>query len=397
MKETKYQLIENSLFFLMGLFVFSSMCTILSLQFLKLPMAMPELLIIPFLFFLKKKFKTLKFHSIDFAYVLIVIAVLLLFGMLYGQFSLKGMLSVSRSWAYMLLCMFVFTRKNMISADNLMFLAFGSVFGWFVVSIFNYQVFLVSISDKSFANTYGLMLAIPLFLTVSLDRSKQFVFFLGLFFVLGIIVFAGIRRTLAVAVLAIIIAFIMSSRNLKRSVLNIIILLIIIAVLQYILPLISGYLYDVSYGMYHRLFGRTEIYLEGGVLSSDQHRINNISSLFDNFVDLTIPHGMVSLRTQSEEGTGLFNDYPLYELCWMFGWITTIVIMIWFFNLLLQNYRKYKRYKDTTSMISVNCLLVMFMLLFLEGTFLNYPYAAPITGVLIGRAILNAKSKLKIA
>jgi len=106
---------------------------------------------------------------------------------------------------------------------------------------------------------------------------------------------------------------------------------------------------------------------------------------------------MASLHSLSEKGTGIFNDYPLYELCWMFGWITTIVIMIWFFNLLLQNYRKYKRYKDTTSMISVNCLLVMFMLLFLEGTFLNYPYAAPITGVLIGRAILNAKSKFKIA
>lgn len=43
-------------------------------------------------------------------------------------------------------------------------------------------------------------------------------------------------------------------------------------------------------------------------------------------------------------------------------------------------------------MIEVCSLFVMFVLLFLEGTFIEYPYATPITGMILGRAVLNSKT-----
>ena len=380
----------------MGFFVFSPISSMITLQYIKLPIAMPELLFVPFALLLRNKIKSISIKSRDIVVPIVLIVILLLVGIIYDIFTLVGMLSTSRSWLYLLICINVFRKRNLITSEDLMWLALGSMGGWLYSSLYNYQYLLID-TERNFAATYGAMLSIPLFFSVAMNKKKPILLYIGLSLLVGIVVFAGIRRALAVAVVSLIISFYFSAKSKKNFILYSILTITVVFALGTVMPLLRDYTYNTSSGMYNRIFGRTELYLEGDIDSSDQGRMNRIGDLFDNFIDYTIPRGMVSLQTEKEKGTGIFNDYPLYQLCWMFGWPVTLFIICYFLHILWINRRRYNKNKDSTSMTSVNCLIVMFMLLFLEGTFLTYPYATPITGVLIGRAILNAKSKFKIA
>ena len=358
----------------MGFFVFSPISSMITLQYIKLPIAMPELLFVPFALLLRNKIKSISIKSRDIVVPIVLIVILLLVGIIYDIFTLVGMLSTSRSWLYLLICINVFRKRNLITSEDLMWLALGSMGGWLYSSLYNYQYLLID-TERNFAATYGAMLSIPLFFSVAMNKKKPILLYIGLSLLVGIVVFAGIRRALAVAVVSLIISFYFSAKSKKNFILYSILTITVVFALGTVMPLLRDYTYNTSSGMYNRIFGRTELYLEGDIDSSDQGRMNRIG----------------------EKGTGIFNDYPLYQLCWMFGWPVTLFIICYFLHILWINRRRYNKNKDSTSMTSVNCLIVMFMLLFLEGTFLTYPYATPITGVLIGRAILNAKSKFKIA
>ena len=99
---------------------------------------------------------------------------------------------------------------------------------------------------------------------------------------------------------------------------------------------------------------------------------------------------MVSSNTR-DNGAGFLNDFPLYQLNWIFSWPIVFLILFYISRVLFNNLRKYNRKNDEVAFVSVNCIMVMFMLLFLEGTYIEYPYATPITGVLLGRAMLNSR------
>lgn len=381
------------LFYLLGFIVFSGVSSLISLKIFNMPFSTPEILFIPFLFLLNKKWKSVKVLMYDIVFALLVCFILLLIGLLYGQFSFSSLLSSSRSWLYLIIFLLAFSRKNLITNTDILWISIGSLSAWMIESIYNYQNLMRLILEQNFITTYGLMLAIPISFSSLMYRKQYVLIVIVLSIVSATIVFAGIRRVMAIVAISIVIAIYSSIRkgqiNFSKFTLFSIITIMAFVV---VVPQASNYMESASYGMYHRIFGKTEKFIETGELnSSDIGRQRDILSLVDNFMDYTIPRGMVSVNTSKDKGTGDFNDYPLLQLFWMFSWPVAIILVGWLVHLLYLNYRKYIKLKDETSMVSVNSIFIMLILLFLEGTYIKYPYATPITGMLLGRAILNAK------
>jgi hypothetical protein len=168
---------------------------------------------------------------------------------------------------------------------------------------------------------------------------------------------------------------------------------VFVSVVVAILPSIRSTIQESSTGLYNRTFMRTEEMLMGMELnSSDQGRQNTIISISENFIDYTLPRGMLSVRTSEDESVGIFNDFPLYQLWWIFSWPIVLIFVFYLSFIFIRNYKKYSKYKDETSLLTIICFLIICVLLFLDGTFIEFAYATPITGMLIGRAILNAKT-----
>lgn len=393
----KFQTYKNNLlFFLLGFFVFSSLSSTIVQTYLHFPISLPEMLFVPFVFLLWDKFKSIRFRGKDFFVTFVILVVLLLIGLLCGEFPLYSMLATSRSWFYLLMCLFAFSRSNKIDSDDLMWLAFGSVLAWFVDSSLNYRQLVTGILLEEQVITYGLLLAAPMLLATLIYKSKHLFVLLSIVIISITVVFAGIRRLLVVALLSLFVSALLKVIKQKKQLFSVAIMgLIIASLVSFSLPIIGDFVKENSPAMYYRVFERTGNFLESGDSGSsgDKSRMSHFDKFFDDFVDHTIPYGMVSSNTR-DNGAGFLNDFPLYQLNWIFGWPVAFLILIYIFRVLLLNLRKYNKTNDEVAFVSVNCILVMYMLLFLEGTYIEYPFATPITGILLGRSILNAKQSV---
>ena len=392
-KILKYR--ESIYFSLLGFFVFSGISSRITIGYMNLPFSMPELVLIPFLFLLWKKIKSVKVYIRDIIISAFICFFLIIVGLLYGQFPLFSMLSSGRSWLYLLVALFAFSRPNQINSKDLLWLASGSLLAWMVEAMLNYRNLTQFIFDQNFIVTYGLMLAVPIALSSTMHRKLYLLEIIILLILSAAVVFAGIRRLMAVAAIAFMISVFLSMITNRIKLISFVAAsMIVLSMFMVFLPQVSSYMETTSYGMYHRVFGKANDFIDSGELSSsDRGRQEDIIALSNNFLDYTLPRGMVSVRTGSDKGTGDFNDYPLLQLFWIFSWPVALVIVGWIANLLFANYKKFIKLRDETSMVNVCCLLIMFVLLFLEGTFIEYPYATPITGLILGRAMLNVKTR----
>ena len=396
-KKKRYRAINNNIMFTaLGFFVFSSISSTIMQDYLHFPISLPELLLLPFIIIQRKKFSTLKFKKKDFYVTFFLLLILLLLGLLFDIFPLYALLSSSRSWFYLLICFFVFSRHNDFTNEDFLWLAFGSIIAWLLNSLMNYNKLLQFAIFNEQVVTYGLMLAIPVFFASAIYRSRYFLLLLGISLVSLTVVFAGIRRLLVIAVLSLFIASLF--RVYKRKVQMFSVLLVgftFFAFFSFFLPSIKGFVRETSPVMYYRVFERTENFIESGNSGSsgDERRLDNFMMFIESLEDHIIPYGMVSVQTRNDKRTGVFNDFPLYQLSWIFGWPIAFLILFQICQILIRNIRKYKSFEDETSFISINCLVVMFLLLFLEGTYIEYPYATPITGAILGRACLNVNRK----
>ncbi len=360
-------------------------------------MSLPEVIFFPFLILLKKKFGSVKVNVSEVFVVLFVCFFLVLMGHFFGAFPLSSMLSSARSWLYLLLCVIVFKHKNSITNLDLMWLCLGSIVAWFVDSQISFKSLMMGMVTKYFVVTYGLLLAVPFLFSSLLYRKKYLLFVFLIATISGTIVYAGVRRLIAVTVIALFFAILLLLKNNGKRIFPYILLSsLLISGFMIAMPLIRNYMEEKSYGMYYRIFVRTESMTEE-LSSSDSKRQSNFTNLAENLLDYTIPRGMISVRTSTDKGTGVFNDFPLYQLCWIFSWPIALIILSYFLRILFRNYKKFNKENDETSIVSINCIIIMLVLLFLDGTFIEYPYATPITGTILGRAILNAKSKEIIA
>lgn len=392
----KYKDLKNNILFIaLGFLVFSSLSSTIMIDYLHFPISMPEILFVPFVFLLWDKILSVKFTRKAVFLTSLIIFVLLFIGLLCGEFPLYAMLSSSRSWFYMLICVFAFSCPNKITNEDLMWLSLGSILAWLVDSLMNYQKLIESALTGETVVTYGLMLAVPIFIASTIYRGRYFFLLFGIIIIGITVIFAGLRRLLAMLVMSLLMALLLKViKHKKQIVIFFIIGIALSGIIGLSLPMIGSYVKETSPAMYYRVFERTGKFLDTGDSGSagDESRLKNFKDLADNIFEYTMPQGMVSVQTLSDKRTGVFNDFPLYQLVWIFGWLLTLFMLYHISLVLFRNYRKYMIIQDELSYISIIAIIDMFMLLFLEGTYIEYPYVTPITGVLLGRAILNSKS-----
>lgn len=388
---------QGIFFFLLGLVVFSPMSTFILMDILHLPLTLPELLFIPFCFLLRDKFRSIRFRIADFVITFLVIFVLLILGIAQGSFQMYAMLSSSRPWFYLILTTLLFSRNNNINSNDLFCLSLGSIISWLLISFLNFGKYIAGaiFADEELC-TFGVMIAVPLFIAYAMSRGRNILLIIGMAFLLPTCIFSGIRRLMIVVALSLLLSFILSlKKDVKKFAKYILLAFVAVLLIIPIMPTVKDIVEDASPTLYYRVFGRTEAFFETGESQSagDEVRKKNITYFFSNFEEFTIPRGMVSLHTATDKFAGLFNDLPLVQLCWLFGWPVAFLLLAYFIRVLLINYKKFCYNKDDTSFVSVVCLMIMFMLLFLEGTFIEYPESTPVTGMALGRAILNCNKK----
>lgn len=378
--------------FLMGFLVFSSFSSYFILNILHLPFSLPELLLIPLLFLARKYVFPLKYDKrslLKFSYILMILVIIAL---LDGRFRFLSIVSALRGYFYLILFFCIFKENNQhIRNEFLSYMSLGSLFGWAFVSLFNVRnVLLVSSDDASVAIS-GTMMAIPLFL--SLSFKNKYLLILGIILLLIISVTAGIRRQILVFSISLLWIFLLTPKNIKTIKLLFSISISILFFFLFFINKIKEFFYDNFYILYVRVFGRIESYLDGSVDSSDSGRLDTILDIFDQLDKLIIPHGIVVLQSDRYENVGIYNDYPLLLLCYMLGFIFVIPILIWLVNILIKNYRLYRRYKLIEYNSAALWIFISIILLFVEATYIYSPYSVPVTGICLGRACFYSKKK----
>jgi len=387
--------LNNIYFILLGFLVFSPMSNKIVLDVIGLPLSMPELLLVPFFLVPHNKLRSIRIKGSDIFATGMLLILLIAIGLVMSNFSLYSMLSTSRAWFYLIVLTLAFSRDNDITTDDFMYLSLGSVLAWLIISRSTFATVIAqSITDQNEMETYGVMMVVPVLIAASFSKSRYFVMILAIILVFAISIFSGTRRLMIVALMSFVVSLflILRKRHSKGAML---IVLGLVTLLIVIIPIIMSFVEDNASVLYYRIFGRVEDALENGELTADGDiaRKRAIDSFFNNLENYIIPHGMVSTRTGTDGGfVGLFIDFPLFQLSWIYGIPVVFLLLVFFVRKLLINIKKYMINLDDVSFVSIVVLIVAFMLLFVEASYIVFPESAPITGALLGLTIRNAKS-----
>ena len=385
------EIYNNILFLLIGVFVFSSVCTSIS-SLLHAPFTIPEVILLPFLFLRKEKFKSLRFNLILFVKFLFISIILLFIALLWGIYDIGSIISCARCYIYIYLGICLFDTKNAISSSDIMYLCLGSIIGWAIIAYSNLQFLMYEKSDAYI--TYGMFMSIPMFVVLSLSQKKYIIFIVGMIFLTIVFMFAGIRRVIAVFIMSMIFYGLLNIVQSPKKLFSIaFIFSILIGVFYMIMPILEEYIKDVSPYLYYRIFARFTGAVGNDMDSSDLTRISNLSLLSTTEVDLLLPHGFNTTRYDKVEGSGVFNDVPIFSLAWIIGLPLTIILLFFIYIKLIKGYKNYRRYFEPINLAVLVCVLCMFGLLFLDGTFLTYVYSAPFTGLCLGKLKLFSQKK----
>lgn len=378
------------LFVLMGFFALSPFSSWLLMKKMGFDLALPELFFVPFVIILRKEFNVKRVYRLQSLYLYIVLWIsLIAIALLWGDFSLYEILGASRAYLYIGLCYIIFKKGNPLSIINVMYISFGSLLGWAITSYMNLQLS-VMLTDKLIV-TYGAMLAIPLFIILSLSEKKYFLFCIGMAVIIFTSFTAGLRRQMLIVALSLCFYFLFSIIVSKRKNISVFLILLPIMLVMLLMPYFEDYLSTNSPVLYNRVFVRTEILLsdQGFKTEGEETRLNNFKFYFDNIEQFQIPKGFVSKSTSSEVdyvgSVGRFNDFPLLELTSIFGTLPFFFIFLYFSKFAIKNFSLYLRYQHSENMLFFSTFIIMVVLLFLEGTFINFAYSVPFTGYCLGR------------
>lgn len=385
------EIYNNILFLLIGVCVFSSVCSNISIA-LNAPFTVPEVVLLPFLFLRKEKFRSLKFNrNLFFQYICISI-MLICIALLWGIYDIGSIISCARCYIYIFLGICLFDTENSITSTDLMYLCLGSIIGWAVVAYSNLYFLMYEKSDAYI--TYGMFMSIPMFIALSLSKKDYKIFIIGIIFLTIVFMFAGIRRVIAVFIMSMLFYALLNVIQSPKKLFFIVILFgVLVGVFYMVLPILEEYIRDISPYLYYRIFARFHGAVGNDMDSSDMTRISNLSLLSTTDIDLLFPHGFNTTRYDTVKGSGVFNDVPIFSLAWIFGLPLTMVILFLILIRFLSGYKYYKHYSDPIAIAVLVCVLCMFCLLFLDGTFLTYVYAAPFTGLCIGKLKLFSQKK----
>ena len=384
---------ERTLFFLIGCLVLSSFSTTLLIDRMGFPIAMPELLLIPFLVPLRK-YSFIKLPKSDLWSVVIFVWFLLLaIALLVANFSVFQILSFSRGFFYLFFFYVLFLKKADLTLDKVMWLSLGSLFGWSLSSFLNLGTHIDQLNGEEVLS-YGALLAIPLFLSISLIRKKYALLFVGIILMVSVSLTAGLRRQILVVLVTFILSF---ALKIMKSPKTLGVFAAFIATLGLIFYFnfgtINSYLARNAPMIHNRVIVKTARSIEGGRTSGDNIRRSNFNVLYEDFEEYILPRGYPSKQTSKNSTIpiGRFIDFPLLLLAYIFGLPITLILVVNFSKKALTVLIYYFKYNSDGAFVFFICYSIMFLLCFLEGTFLTFIYAIPFTSYCLSRLSFYSK------
>jgi hypothetical protein len=226
----------------------------------------------------------------------------------------------------------------------------------------------------------------------TLKHNYSVVYFI-LVLTLFVAIMSGSRRALLVASSAFIIGLSINaiySNNITFKLLPVLFIIFIILIRDYIFNIII-WLASTNDLIYNRIVEKTIESIEYGGSYGDLTRMEYIFSTPVFLVENIIPKGFLT-KNPNVSGTGLFMDFPLYELFYTFGSLTTILILIILVKKILYKIIFIKKLKKRHNNIAyfiplINILFLSF--LFYDGGFLIWTYNTIFTGLFLGLLFNN--------
>jgi len=378
------------LFFLMGLFVFSNIYKLVLSSVFGIGLALPEILLIPFVIALRKEIKLrvniyLFFFTIGFWLFLYYLGT--------TQLGSGSLFTHSRGFLYIFLCFIIFKNPNThFNIDYFFFLSFGSLCGWLLTSLFN-LILLSNLIEDVRGFTYGNLLSIPIFLGTSYLSNKKFWFYIGLCILIAIIFTAGLRRVIVVVLVSLLILFFFPSKNtsIRKQVISLSILAILVYVVFINIDIIGKIVYDFSPSTYHRVFEKTSDSMGDDMIDEDIKRISFIEYYQQHYHDDILPNGF--LRTSPEYEFGRYNDFPVLELSYTFGFFGLLIISLYFLRCFILTAKL--AYYYSIPFIFLIPGAIVFLLCFMDGSILTNPTVTPLTGMCLGKMALFSNTKIQ--
>jgi hypothetical protein len=392
----KINLKTSVILLLCGFLVFSPISSKITMNILKFPLALPELLFFPFYFFLKNRIDlTINKKVLFFGLFLIIFLVVISF--LVDNFPPSSILSTARGYFYMIVSFSIFLNKELRNISYIMFMAFGSVIGWLFDALlfFNNLANNLLNDDTAFA-VYGNMIMLSLAMSIPIIFKKNKYVYVAFLSGLLLSFITGVRRQIIIFVSSFILSLFLSIKWTIKGLAKIILfVLILFSFLTTIYPIAEQYVYDISPILHHRVFKKSEQLITGERNESDEVRSSSIIEFFDSFEENIFPRGFVSKRTMQDKEAGLYMDSPIYEIFYTFSIGGALIILVMFITRFFFHLKNYYFYGIKESGVCLVSLLTIIILLMLEGSFLNFTYITPCTGFVIARIFSN-KNLVKI-
>lgn len=369
---------------LLGFIVFSPISSFIMIDLLHFPISLPEILFVLFIPFCKKHFCfTTLFRKQTFVLILVWLF-LIAIALLVDEYSLYSILSTARAYLYLIIFYLLFNKQNNVSVEVVYYVCIGAFCGWILDAFISFKTY--TLNGIETAVSYGPMLCIPIIIGVQILKGKYKSLFIMILLSIFLMIISGMRRQMAVTVISLFIMFIYIAKrnkaNLRKLMLGVgLVSAIIILNFETIGDTIESYSGD----LYFRVITKTEMFLSGEENEGDNIRKELIQDFINNTESYLLPGGFVSKQTATDKNTGFFNDLPIMELSYTLGILGTLLLIIYF------GYSAYRCYvlsnknaQNEIYFIYSLSFITMFTLLFLEGSFLTFPYAVAFTGYCLG-------------
>lgn len=379
---------RNTILFLMGMVVFSELYKSILSSFLGINLALPEVLFLPFLVLIWGDIKYIRTSFFELIAILLSWSLFLFLGK--EQPGSGSLFTHSRGFLYIFLfCSLFKNKQTYYEEDMLFYISFGSLCGWLLSALMNLFLSKFAVIDIS-GFSYGNLLAIPIFLSRAYKMDNKYWFYFGILILVVISFAAGLRRVIIVFAMSLLLTFILHSKAEGNGLpFKPFLFIALLSLIIYInIDFIGNKVYEYSPITYHRIFEKTADSMGGQTIEEDGKRLDMFDSYAKHFEEDILPHGYLKTLDDQLE-MGKYNDFPILELSYTFGYILSLIIIIYFIYCLLRCLKMIIYDSDILN-YAIPCIIIL-MLTFLEGSFLVNPTITPFTGLCIGRIILLSK------
>jgi hypothetical protein len=370
-----------------GFLVFSPVSSEITQKILHLPLALPELLFLPFLFIWSPRLPKLTFNRSIFV-LLAFFVILLAISIYLHNFRTSSILSTARGYFYMMIAFALFKGENDTTTDDIYLLSLGSVLGWVLLAVISFVKIShkVTIGANDSFTVYGNLVAVSLVVIISILKGEKknilYVIILGL-----ILSFTtGLRRQIAVFAVSIALALIFRFKGSIVRSFKIIMVFFFIAVMVILsFNRIETFIKEKAPALHFRIFTKTEQFIKGKYQVSDNLRKTTIHNYFMNINTYYFPRGFVSKRTMQDKAAGVYMDFPIIELSYMLGIFILALFFISLIYYITSHFIRFARFDIVDSGVWTISGIILIILVFIEGTNLNFPFITPFTGMVLGK------------